>query len=226
MILGSSFTKFDLYKFIDGLKSRLDISDDCYPLNTLDICSSLGISIEKIPFKTPGLRGMAIKGDNRVLYKNDIILLRKDRSFSEQVFDCGHELVHLTRHRREAAQAFQCFETVHPNQNKFIEWQANEGCAELLLPYKLFIPKLCSYLNKVSNYEDFNCLKSYLADYYNVPLASITLRIENLKYEIYQFKKGEPIDKIELKSNCQMEKEHLKIGSLNDFYEYPDLSVI
>lgn len=224
--MGNSFTKSDLYKFIDNLRGDLNISRNSYPLNTLDVCNSLGISIKSIPFQTPGLRGMAVKGEGAIPYKNDIILLREDRNFEEQIFDCGHELIHLTMHRKETAQTFQCFESAPANQSKFLEWQANEGCAELLLPYKFFIPLLSSYLSDVYDYEDFLSLKIYLADIYNVPLASVTLRIENLKYEIYQFRKGIPLDKIELKSNCQQEKENLRIGSLNEWYEYARFCVI
>lgn len=191
-------TKDILYRAIDLVRKELDILDQSFPLNLINICEKRNdIEIGYMNFKTKGLRGMAVKYDNNG--DNDIIILDSKQSKSEQNFYCGHELIHLTFHRNFSPKSFNCYEKTLPNQNKFIEWQANEGSAELLVPYKIFIPM---YVNLCMEYKkDFLGIRKgkILAEYFGVSTTVIDNRIKNLQYEIYQYyKEKKDIDNIEL----------------------------
>jgi Zn-dependent peptidase ImmA (M78 family) len=188
-----------------------------YPLNVIKDCLQIGIEVKKESFSTKGLRGIAIKGSGK---EKDIIVLNPIRNPEEQNFDCGHECVHLFKHRNEKVTSFHCFETVLPQQNSFLEWQANEGSAELLVPYKFFIPMFCKYRGYCKNATDYMAFKNKLAEIFKVPVAVITLRIENLKYEIYQYENGISLDNIEIKSNTQLKRERINIVSYNAIYDF------
>lgn len=69
-------------------------------------------------------------------------MLNARHSVEELNFDCGHELIHLTKHRGLGLSSFHCFDTLKPKQDPFIEWEANEGAAELTVPYRSFLPLL------------------------------------------------------------------------------------
>ena len=82
---------------------------------------------------------MACLGDSS---KPDIILLNSHRNKIEQKIDCSHEAIHLAFHRNINCKSFNCFETALPSQNKYLEWQANEGSAELNVPFQTLLPKI------------------------------------------------------------------------------------
>lgn len=173
-----------------------------------------GIKLEKIPFKTRGLRGMSYPGAKP---QPDIILLNSKRSEVEQNFDCAHELVHLTMHRHLNKQVFNCFDgSTAPNQDSFLEWQANEGAAEFFIPYKVFIPHLKECIGNKPSRENIEEFKRYAADLYCVPPAVIKYRIESLKYEILQYYSGITIDNLQIISKRQQERMGLYIRSLNE----------
>ena len=127
--------KRKLYQQVDRLRTKWGYT----PRQRFDIIqltsSSERISVEYHAFKTLGLCGVAMVGE-----KKDSILLNSKRSTIEQNFDCGHELMHLYLHRH-CADSFNCFMHSKPQQNTFLEWQANEGSAQLLVPYQDFIPR-------------------------------------------------------------------------------------
>lgn len=207
-------TKQDLYNFINTLRKALKIENQEFPINLYEVCKNIkSIKIALVNFSDKSLRGMAFP-------KDKIILLNSNRNPKELNFDCSHELIHIVKHRNQETQSFNCTDSIKDSQNSYLEWQANEGAAELLVPYKKFIPLLCKGLDNISTSMEFDNLKSMLATYFNVPDTVIKLRINNLSHEIIQFQKGVDIDFIELKSTTQLKKEGTPIYSLNTYYEF------
>lgn len=207
-------TKKALYNFVASLKNKFGVSDNLYPLDLgyLEDISSKYLSLELASFKTRGLCGVAFIGD-----KEDTVILNSERSENEQLFDFSHELVHLSAHRHVGA--FQCFDKVKPAQNSFLEWQANEGAAEITVPYKLFIPQFVDRVRECGDsWFDYIGLKWELADEFGVTPAIISYRIDNLRYEISQYEKGISIGDLQLKSNTQLIKEGIIISSYNQKY--------
>lgn len=175
------------------------------------------ISMEEIPLKTHGLHGMMVPpSENSEPY---IVILNSNRNETEKRFDYTHELMHIALHRN-IKRHFKCFDNPKQTQDKFIEWEANEGAAEFLLPYRLFIPVYVQ-LAKAHAREWLNSPPiRILSKKFNVTEAVVSNRIKSLNYEIYQYLHGIPLDDIEILSNTKLEragwkKTHTKYYCVN-----------
>lgn len=207
------YSKEGLYREVGRIKELLGLYRNEYGFDLINYCTDNGTIIEYLPFKTHGLRGMAVIGDE---FQKDIILLNKKRSKIEQNFDCGHEFIHLCLHREIGQRSFNCFENIQETQNSFIEWNANEGSAELFVPYKIFIPLVKEKIGNSTDYYVIENAKTEMASIFNVPEIVIRYRMENLKYEIFQYLNGVPLDKIEILSLRQQRQRNINILSIND----------
>lgn len=68
--------------------------------------------------------------------QEDIILLSSRLTCRERGFYAVHEWLHLCWHRDASKSPFLCGEYRFPQQDSFLEWQANEGAAEILMPWR------------------------------------------------------------------------------------------
>lgn len=212
--------KARLYYIVDEYRKRwrLNLTSD-YPLNTIDLCKMIGnIEIDYAPFITPGLRGMATKRE--AWDQPDMILLNAFRSQTEKNFDCGHELMHLTLHRNLGTQTFHCFDRAMPKQNTFIEWQANEGAAELLVPYRLLVPRIVAEMKLAIRMgihveNNMHLLPECYAPQFGVTEFFMRNRIDSLTYEICQYASGTGLDELTILSKTQQERRKINLK------EYP-----
>lgn len=212
----SYYSKSQLYAKIERVRNELlKISYNEYPLNLVDMCSNTtGIQIEMLDFKTHSLRGIAVLAENSS--QDDIIMLNSTLSKNELNFYCGHEMVHLILHRNEQAKTFNCFDTVLSNQNPYMEWHANEGSAELLLPYRLLLPIVKSKYSSFTTWSSTRCFIDSIASKFCVTEHIVELRLHNLRYEIQQYLDGVPIDDICFLSNNQLEQNKIVVESLSN----------
>ena len=136
-----------------------------------------------------------------LLYKGEFattIGLNARRSAGGKNFDCMHELIHYWLHDQ---CTFYCLD----DMDNHMEWQANEGAAQFLMPYQSFIPNYC-HLHDIL-YAKFAPQKAYemqiaaLAGGYMVGEMAVKFRMESLKNEISQYINGVPVDKIRIASN-------------------------
>lgn len=215
-------TKAELYKTVDRIRDYLNICKARYPINIFDLCRKIdGLKIVKAAFKTKDLRGMLCVAENSD--ENSIILVNSNKSLSEQNYHGTHEFMHLFNDAPEAGTIIKCYDKVKPNQNRYAEWLANEGAAELLVPYKLFIPMFCSlYDMYAGNYTLWKItygnltLIQVLADSFDVTATVIKNRIKNLSYEIDQYKSGIDINYINLLSASQQSHYHITHTDYDD----------
>lgn len=205
-------TKAELYKNTDCIREYLNIRRRDYPLNISSLCEQQKIKVETIPFKTKGLRGMAFIGETM---EEDIIFLNRHRGEKELNFDCGHELMHLIYHRNKR-NSFNCYESVLLQQDKYIEWQANESAAELLVPYKIFLPLVKSTYKYFDDFMNIMAFKRKTAQLFGVSESVISHRLDNLKYEIYQYLNNVPLDEVIIMSNSQQQSNNIVVESIND----------
>ena len=133
-----------------------------------------------------------------LLYKGEFattIGLNARRSAAGKNFDCMHELIHYWLHDQNT---FYCLD----GMDGHMEWQANEGAAQFLMPYQSFIPNYC-YLHDMF-YARFAPQQAYdmqiaaLSGSYMVGEMAVKFRIESLKNEITQYIDGMSIDKIRI----------------------------
>ena len=212
-------TKEDLYKYISELKMYMQLSLGDVGLDFFSICKQIkNLDIRIVGFKDKSLRGLSHPKDR-------IILLNSSRSEIERNFDCAHELIHVIKHKNENCQSFNCFDRLQPMQNSYLEWQANEGAAEMLVPYKVFIPLFCTNVTKCKGSLDYQNLKEELAEHFQVPVMVIELRIDNLKYEIQQFEQGCDVNHLCILSNNEQLRRGINVPSYNMKFEFYDLIV-
>lgn len=200
-------TKQDLYEFIASAKERYGIKNCSYPLNLIGICEDRNnLDIEYLHLKTKGLCGVAFIGN-----KSDTIVLNSGRTEKERNYDCAHEVIHLLKHRNLGIAEFKCYE----NRSTSIEWQANEGAAETLVPYKLLLPLICENRGLLKHWKTTYALRGQLATYFNVTESVIKYRLENLKYEISQYLNGTKLENLEILSAGKQKQANINIKSIN-----------
>lgn len=193
-----------------------------YGIDMVKEYESFGILIEAVPFKSRALRGMAAIGNKP---QPDVILLNCARTHREQNFDCSHETIHLALHRHTGRSTFNCYSEVSPNQDPFLEWQANEGAAEFLMPYRQFIPMLRDTIGDRPTKLAIDYFIDKACDIFFVPDMAVKYRLENLKYEIYQYYAGTELRDIKILSKKQQEKQGLHLMSLNTLVEHEPFDI-
>ncbi|OCN00756.1 hypothetical protein A7X67_08250 [Clostridium sp. W14A] len=209
-----SSSKSDLYKYVEWLREQFEIDSGSYPINTIGLCNQeKNVELKYHSFNTNGFCGAILLGD-----KLDTIVLNSNRAPNEQNFDCGHEIVHGTKHRHKGIDCFSCMELKvkrKPNIN-FYEWEANEGSAEFLVPYRSLLPEIKEEYSHLKEWNDYNILKFRLSKKFNVTEAVINFRFESLKYEIQQYLNGASLNNLKILSQNQQKDKNISIKSLND----------
>lgn len=186
-----------------------------------DFWRSRDVIVEEKPFKTHGLRGMAVPAD---LYstQRDIIILNSNRSTKEKNFDCAHESIHITFHWKIHRQPFSCYDRIVANQDSYLEWQANEGAAEYLVPYKIFIPLTVDKWDMLTELYPMDMENEFLkpmSDLFNVPISVIRIRLISLRSEIEQYINGVPLENLRFYSNNDLNRLNKKVYSIFDIQE-------
>lgn len=195
--------KQKLYHDVDSFRERFGIPLLKRWLNTRALCHNHQLAdLVCHNFETAGFCGAAYIGVSK-----DTIVLNSCRSSVEQNFDCGHELIHLTLHRSKNDGMFNCFNN---RQDGFLEWQANEGAAQLLVPYQDFIPRFSLLID-----QNIHGIQDYLAESYHVSEQVIRFRLDSLAYEIDQYRSGVTIGNIELLSRTQRQKRGIESTCYN-----------
>lgn len=210
------FYKDQLYCEMGNLKKSLGLLPDTCKINWVEFTKEQRrhpVGIKAVPFENQSLRGMASVGRNSQI---DVILLNTYRNENEQNIDCIHELIHLKEHREERGGSFTCFDDVTKYQNPYLEWHANEGSAEIAVPYKKLLPIIKEYYPYLNNWKAIYSFKEYLASEFCVTSAVIKFRLENLKYEISQYISGVPLDHIKILSLNQQIELKINVTSLNE----------
>ena len=133
-----------------------------------------------------------------LLYKGEFsttIGLNARRSATGKNFDCMHELIHYWLHDQSA---FHCLE----GMDGHMEWQANEGAAQFLMPYQSFIPNYChlhdALYAKLPPQQAYETQIATLAGNYMVGEMAVKFRIDRLRNEIAQYVDGVDIGKIKV----------------------------
>lgn len=200
------YTKRLLYNEIENFREYLGITSSNYPLDVKALSSSGGLTIANRDFKTHGLKGML-----SIVNQHGYVLLDSKSSAYEQNFFCGHEVIHFVLHRNIGTNSFQCFDKV--NRNNIVEWQANEGAAEFIVPYRKFIPDVLSLLNPITRTGDYFEAVFLLSEKYHVSEMVIRNRLDGLRFEIYQVANGTPLNEIMILSKRQQERQGIAVPS-------------
>lgn len=211
------YTKHQLYARVDSIREEFAILNNIPVLDTKEFLTQVpNLQIASVPFVTSALHGICSFGKSG---ESDVILLNANRSLTERNFDGMHEFIHIHEHRGEPKDSFRCYDRVTDKQNSFLEWQANEGAAEMLVPYRDFIPRFYRHFCEMKQ-DPFDGvpIQAKLADFYSVSTQVIENRIQSLSYEIHQYSQGVPICEIVLMSHAQQKRQGIQPPDYNDIY--------
>lgn len=198
------WTKSDLYNRVDNLMEQLDLSYKDYPLDSITIAKKFCVNLTLMQVSEfKNLCGILYHGHN-----STFIGLNANRTPEMQNFDCMHELIHYFLHEDLEEASCLSLEDNSVTQNDFYEWQANEGAAQALVPYQLFIPEYVEIMLK--NKKDIlGYNNDILAKKFNVSEHVIINRIKGLQYEIYQyFCNNCPIENIKILSYRKLKERN------------------
>ena len=152
----------------------------------------LNLHIEIVPFEDLKICGVLYKGEF-----STVIGLNARRSATGKNFDCMHELIHYWFHPQSS---FYCAD----DAKNHLEWQANSGAAQFLMPYQSFIPNYCDLHDKLyarlQPDAAYDALVTVLARNYMVGEMAVKIHIDSLAAEIGQYIDGVGVDKIKITS--------------------------
>lgn len=141
------------------------------------------------------------------------ILVNGNKSFYEQNFHGFHELMHIPT-VDQPGTILRCYDTVKPNQDSYIEWLANEGAAEFVVPYQLLLPMIKREIRQmITGIGTWQFCENHSYDFGVSPIV-LQNRIDSLKYETYQYLNGDPLDKIEILSWNKQKQRGINVKSL------------
>ena len=194
------------------MKQQFNINPSDYPVDIFEICKRISnVEIQAVPFKTADLRGMVSLANN--VSEAHVILVNSNKSFQEQNFHGFHELMHIPT-ADQPGTLLRCYDTVKPNQNSYMEWLANEGAAEFVVPYKLLLPMIKDeFSDMITGIGTWQFCEDHSDDFGVSPIV-LQNRIDSLKYETYQYLNGVPLDKIEILSWNKQKQRGINVKSL------------
>ena len=209
--------KEELYRKVQKTREHLGIGEWYYPLPYLPTIIPLytDIYVRETPLITPGLRGMTVSDP-----ETGSLAMLLDLSSPKEVrhFAAAHELIHCEHHPIIRGATFKSYDTIGHMQNRFLEWEANEGAAEFIMPYQIFIPLFFAYVECHDGMirhavED-------LAIFFRVNVAAIDYRIASLRYELWQYAFGIPIRQITVMSASLQKKKGIHVnGAIDSTYD-------
>ena len=127
-----------------------------------------------------------------------------------------HEWLHLCWHRDASKSPFLCGEYRFPQQDSFLEWQANEGAAEILMPWRQVVELVLECPPDPDSRESLIRLRLRLADRFGVSDQMAAVRLESLRYEIACALEGQSPDTIELLSVREQQRRGIQAQSLEE----------
>lgn len=207
-------SKEELYLLIDYIRYNFNI-DTNEVFNVPRFCQDNFkdiINYDFHKFNDTKIGGFLVK--NKIPEKSYITVNTSKEPIST-IFDLTHEMIHFLLHpedRKHYISSSLC------DIDNF-EWQANEGAAELLVPYKQFIPNFVKAIKHCNSRIEYIELLNRLSDKYKVSTAVLEYRISGLKYEINQYENGTSIDKIHFLSRRAQEEQGIFINSYNDIFK-------
>lgn len=181
-------------------------------MDIFEICERItNVDILAIPFKTPDLRGMVSIAQNDE--DSHIILVNAKKSREEQNFHGIHELMHIPTADKPGT-TLNCFDKLKPDQDSYLEWLANEGAAEMAVPYKMLLPMIKEeYFKMIVGMGTWLFCEKHAGEFGVSPIV-LQNRIDSLKYEIEQYLSGVPLDNLEILSISKQKKRGIAVKSL------------
>ncbi|SHN88239.1 ImmA/IrrE family metallo-endopeptidase [Desulfitobacterium chlororespirans] len=200
-------TKAELYAWVNGARNTLSLFS--YPIDSKEFASRYSqISLEELDFSSTQIGGI-LKGE-----KHSFIGLNSCRTYFEQNFDCMYELFHFWKH---PINTYTCLSVP---RDTYLEWEANEGAAEMLVPYYKFIPEVCDIYHHITNNHQQIDYLNYFAQKYFVTPRVIQFRIKSLSYELSQYINGVSLSNLKIISKKHQERLGINVPDFSLYLDF------
>lgn len=209
--MAAVWTKANLYEEVDIIRRNYDIQ--AWPVDTYKLVNQICINprIEVLAFRSVLICGMLSRG-----ITNTVIGLNQRHNGRQQNAYCMHELMHYLWH--PGMGEVKISYSIATDRDSYIEWQANQGAAEMLMPHRDFIPSFVNELFDKRNYGqklDFCYIPTILANKYKVTPKMAEYRINDLMYETSQYLKGTDLNNLRILSHTKQVEHGVEYGNFN-----------
>ena len=182
-------TRGVLYRRIDAMRKKYGIKGRFDPFA---IEEAQGSPVQYHAFSDSRLQGVLIRSSG-----SSGVILDPRLTPEQQRLTLTHELVHRELHYGESGTAFQ--------DHSGMEYQADEGAAELLMPYRALIPRAVSFRRRYR--EDPVRITALLAAHYRVDCETMRKRLDSLDRELMLYIRGTPLSEIVPLSRQELQKQ-------------------
>lgn len=182
----SFMEKAELYRLIDERRAALSVGG---PADPYQLARRLGITVSCYAFESRRLSGFLMRGD----YHSEIVLNAAGSPESRR-FTVAHELIHYLLH---GGRQFFCGNTgLSEGDTGALEWQANQGAAELLMPYRSFLP-FVKNIRSILLADEGRAFR-LIAKEFSVSPSTAQLRLRDLAPEFEQYCAGVPLEELRI----------------------------
>lgn len=171
-------TRRTLYRRMDAMREKYGIRGVFDPYA---FAEAQGIPLTRHHFHDPRLHGILVRTADCCG-----VILRADLTPARERFYLTHELVHRELHYGETGR------TAFADSGR--EYQADEGAAELLMPYRDLIPRALSLRRRFLSNP--TAALQILAAHYRLDLETVRRRLRSLQHEIALCRSGVPVSEI------------------------------
>jgi len=184
----SFIEKAELYRLVDERRAALSVVG---PADPYQLARRLGITVSCYAFESRRLSGFLMRGEI-----HSEIVLNAAGSPESRRFTAAHELIHYFLH---GGREFLCGNTGLSEENVgALEWQANQGAAELLMPYRVFLPFIKN-IRSILLADEERAFR-LIAKEFSVSPVTARLRLRDLEPEFEQYCAGVPLEDLQIVS--------------------------
>ncbi|HNW04901.1 MAG TPA: ImmA/IrrE family metallo-endopeptidase [Oscillospiraceae bacterium] len=178
--------KAELYRLVDERRAALSIRG---PADPYQLAERLGIAVSCYAFESRRLSGFLMRGE-----RHSEIVLNAAGGPESRRFTVAHELIHYLLH---SGGQFLCENTgVSQGAVGALEWQANQGAAELLMPYRVFLP-FVKNIRSILLSDERRAFR-LIAKEFSVGPSTARLRLRDLAPEFEQYCSGVPLEELQI----------------------------
>ena len=187
-----------LYQALDDCRQQLSLSLE-QPVDPYRLAVQLGCDVAAHFFECQAVAGMLLQSAKEEPPFLAVVLLNGARTSQSQRFTLAHEMVHLMLHPRIPQRICRDSAAAEPVP---LEWEANEGAAELLLPYRQMLPLLAS-MSALSPSQKVQRISAR----FQVSPITARFRLEGLKEDWNNYMSGTALSALPLLSRRARNKK-------------------
>jgi len=211
-------TKQDVYCAADIIRIELE-KPNKKSINPFSIIFKYPetLKLQYHSFDSDKIGGFIIKNNPNV--SHSLITLNDTRAPESIKFNCCHELVHFFTHPCDSYTCASFVKDLDP-----FEYQANEGAAELLAPYRDAVPFIAEQweLARIISEKEprwgalpYAFIILRVSQRYDVSEWIAEYRISSLTYEAYQYINGKDIDHLDIISKRKQDEMGIELPPLS-----------